>query len=124
MFAIVQTGGKQYKVAKGDTLELEKLDCEAGKNCDLKEILLVNDGSTTQVGMPFVEGAVVQVKVLDHNRGDKIRVFKMKPKKRYQKTFGHRQSLTTVEVIDIKVGKAKATPAKKAEKKEEEKAAA
>lgn len=122
MFAIIETGGKQYKVAKGDTLEVEKLDAEEGKAVKIDNVLLVSDNTGTKVGAPTVSGAYVNAKVVNHKRGDKIKVFKMKAKKRYQKTQGHRQSLTTIEVTDIKLGSSKKAAPKaepKAEKKEE-----
>lgn len=101
MFAIVQTGGKQYKVAVGDKVVVEKLDVEAGKAVKLEEVLLVSDDGKTEVGMPFVAGAAVQAKVLAHGRGEKIEVFKMKAKKRYQVKQGHRQDETTLEITKI-----------------------
>ena len=102
MFAIVQTGGKQYKVSKGDQIAIEKLDTEAGKKVDFKEVLLTSDGKDTKIGKPFVEGAVVSAKVVDQIKDKKITVFKMKPKKRYQVKQGHRQQLTVVEITAIK----------------------
>jgi large subunit ribosomal protein L21 len=126
MFAIVQTGGKQYKVEKGQTLDIEKLEAEEGKTVNLDKVLLISDKTATKVGTPLVEGAYAVAKIVAHKRGDKILVFKMKAKKRYQKTQGHRQSLTTVEITDIKAsgGKKAAdapTPAKKETKIKEEK---
>ena len=105
MFAVIHTGGKQYKVAKGDTIEVETLaDATEGKTVDFKQVLLIEDGKDTKIGTPIVEGATVKGKVLAEKRADKIRVFKMKPKKRYQKTQGHRQDLIQVEITDIKAG--------------------
>jgi large subunit ribosomal protein L21 len=101
MFAVINTGGKQYKVSKGDQIVVEKLDVEEGKKLDISEVLLVSDGKETKVGTPFVPGAKVTAKVVSHQRGEKIRVFKMKPKKRYQRTQGHRQSETTLEIVSI-----------------------
>jgi large subunit ribosomal protein L21 len=122
MFAIVQTGGKQYKVSKGDTLDIEKLDVESGKKVNLDKVLLVSDKTATKVGTPLVDGAYAVAKIVEHKRGDKIKVFKMKAKKRYQKTQGHRQSLTTIEIVEIKAsGGAKAAPKAKAEKPAEAK---
>lgn len=102
MFAIIATGGKQYKVEKGMKLEVEKLDAEEGKTVKFEEVLLVEDGGKTSVGTPTVKGASVSAKVLSQKRGEKIVVFKMKAKKRYQKTQGHRQSLTELEITEIK----------------------
>ena len=93
MFAIIETGGKQYKVEKGQFVEIEKLDLEAGKEVVFDKVLLVGDDNSTNVGTPYVMGSKVSGKVVEHGKGDKIKVFKMKPKKRYQKTQGHRQPL-------------------------------
>ncbi len=113
MFAIVQTGGKQYKVSKGDTLDVERVAVEAGKSFNIENILLISDKTATKVGTPLVDGAYAVAKVVEHKRGEKVVVFKMKPKKRYQKTQGHRQELTTIEITDIKASGGKKTTAKK-----------
>ena len=103
MYAVVETGGKQYRVKVGDTINVEKLDAEAGDEVTLDRVLLVgNDGETT-VGRPVVEGASVVASVDGQTKGDKIRIFKMRAKKRYRKTIGHRQKLTTITVKDIVV---------------------
>jgi len=102
MFAVIETGGKQYKVEKGQTLEIETIDGEEGKEVNFDKILLLGDKSDTKVGAPTVSGALVKGKIIEHKRGKKITVFKMKAKKRYQKTQGHRQNLTVVEITDIK----------------------
>ena len=102
MFAIIETGGKQYKVEKGTTLEIEKLPEEAGKAVTFEQVLLTSDGKTTKVGKPFVPGARVTGKLLEQKRGKKIIVFKKKPKKRYERKQGHRQDLTVVEITEIK----------------------
>lgn len=115
MFAIVQTGGKQYKVAQGDVVEVEKIEAKEGDNVVLDKVLLITDGTSTQIGSPLLN-SVVEAKVLAHFKGDKIRVFKMKAKKRYQKTQGHRQQLTRLEITGIKESKG---ATKKASKKEE-----
>lgn len=119
-------GGKQYKVHEKDELEVEKIDVEEGKNVKVKEVLLVaeEDGKTVKIGTPFVAGAHVECKVIEHGRGEKIKVFKMKPKKRYSKMQGHRQDYTKLKVLKISAVAKKATAAKKAEKpadKKEEK---
>ncbi len=101
MFAIIETGGKQYKVEKGMKLEIERLEGKEGDSITFDSVLLTND-KETKVGNPEVKGASVKAKIIEHKRGDKIVVFKMKPKKRYQKTQGHRQELTTIEITDIK----------------------
>jgi len=124
MFAIAEIKGHQYKVSEGDKLLISRVaDAKEGEKIKFDEVLLVSDKDVT-VGMPFISGAYIEVKVLEEVKGDKIRVFKMKPKKRYRKTQGHRQKYTEVEVVKIatKGGSAKATPkaaAKPAAKKEE-----
>jgi large subunit ribosomal protein L21 len=102
MLAVIETGGKQYKVEKGTVLEIEKLPEEAGKTVTFDQVLLVSDGKTNKVGTPFVAGAKVTGKVLDQTKADKIIVFKKKPKKRYERTQGHRQQLTVVEITEVK----------------------
>ncbi len=103
MYAIIQTGGKQYKVAKGDVIEVEKLEQEPGAEVVFGEVLAVagEDGKFI-VGTPRVEGASVTGKVLDQFRAKKIVVFKMKRRKGYRRTKGHRQSLTRVEIGEIR----------------------
>lgn len=102
MFAVIQTGAKQYKVEKGTQIAVEKLDAKEGSEITLENVLLVDDKGNTKVGTPLVEGASVKAKVLEQGKADKIKVFKMKPKKRYQKTQGHRQMQTVLEITDIK----------------------
>jgi len=119
MFAIVETGGSQYKVEKGTTIEVNRMEGTEGSSVTLDQVLMVD----TNVGTPTVPGASVTAKIVAHKRGDKIVVFKMKAKKRYQKTQGHRQELTTLEITDIKAsGTAKKTTPKKVEAKVEAKA--
>jgi len=102
-FAIIKTGGKQYKVAEGDKVLIEKLDLEEGKELDFKEILLTANGKTenAKVGQPLVEGAKVHAKVLEQGRADKKIVFKYHSKTRYKKKKGHRQPFTKVEILKI-----------------------
>ena len=104
MFAVIHIGGKQYKVRENDELEIEKLGLEEGKTLEMGEVLMLSedDGKDMKIGDPFVSGAKVTLKVLEHGKGEKIRVFKMKPKKRYSKTQGHRQLYTKVQVSKIK----------------------
>jgi len=104
MFAIIQTGAKQYKVEKGTVLDIERLDAEEGKTIKTENVLLVEDKGKTSIGTPLIKGATVSMKIVEHKRADKIKVYKMKSKKRYQKTQGHRQEITTIEITDIKVG--------------------
>ena len=103
MYAIILTGGKQYKVAKGDVIEVEKLAGETGAEVKFDEVLAVaGDDGKLNVGTPRVAGASVTGKVLDQFRAKKIVVFKMKRRKGYRRTHGHRQSLTRVEIGEIK----------------------
>ena len=103
MYAVILTGGKQYKVAKGDVIEVEKLDQEVGSEVTFGEVLAVaGEDGKLNVGTPRVEGASVSGKVTDQFRAKKIVVFKMKRRKGYRRTHGHRQSLTRVEIGEIK----------------------
>ena len=102
MYAVVETGGKQYRVAAGDKLEIEKLPVEAGQPYTFDKVLMVNNDGTVQVGAPTVEGASVDAAVVEHIRGDKVVAFKFKRRKGYRKKKGHRQSLSVVEIKGIK----------------------
>jgi large subunit ribosomal protein L21 len=101
MYAIIKTGGHQYKVAVGDQLDVEKLPVEAGEQVELAEVLMVSGDEGVQVGSPTVTGARVTATVVDHHRGEKIIVFKYKPKKRYRRKMGHRQDLTRLSITGI-----------------------
>lgn len=102
MFVIVEIAGKQFKVSKGDILEVPKLkNNQEGDKVKLETVLLRWENETPQVGRPYVEGALVQMKVLSHEKAEKIRIFKKKSKKRYERTQGHRQQYTKVEVIEV-----------------------
>ena len=103
MHAIIETGGKQYKVAEGDTLFIEKLPVEAGEAVTFDKVLAVIDGDNLTVGTPVVEGAKVDASVVKNGKGKKIMVFKYKPKKGYRKRQGHRQPYTKVEIGKISV---------------------
>ena len=96
--AIIVTGGKQYRVAEGDVIFVEKIDAEEGASVTFDKVLAVIDGDNASFGAPYVEGASVSGKVVKQGRGKKIRVYKMKPKKGYRKTQGHRQPYTKVEI--------------------------
>lgn len=100
-FAIVQTGGKQHRVEPGKVIEVEKLPIEEGETVELTEVLLVSDDSGVRYGRPLVEGARVTGKVVKQARGPKIIVFKYKPKVRYRRKTGHRQSVTRIAIQDI-----------------------
>ena len=101
MQAIIVTGGKQYSVAEGDTLFIEKLDVEAGEEVTFEQVLALVDGENTRFGAPVVEGAKVEAKVVKNGKGKKIRVFKYKSKKGYHKRQGHRQPYTKVEITKV-----------------------
>jgi len=99
MFAIVEAGGKQYRVAEGDVLRLEKLDAEAGSTVELPVLLL--GGDSVKVGAPRVDGASVTAEVIAHGRGDKLHVYKFKAKSNYRRHIGHRQSFTEVRIVSV-----------------------
>ena len=101
MYAVIQTGGKQYRVANGDVITVEKLEGDAGATLAIEPVLMVNDGKATQVGVPVVEGASVTAEVVEQTRGKKIIVFKKKRRQGYRRTMGHRQELTVLRVLDV-----------------------
>lgn len=101
MFAIIRTGGKQYRVAKDDKLEIEKLDVKDGDSVDF-DVLFMSDGKTIKTGEPLVSGATVKAKVLGEVRGPKITIFKKKRRQNYRRKKGHRQDLTLIQITDIK----------------------
>lgn len=101
MYAVLETGSKQYRVTAGDTLKIERLPIEAGKPVKFDRVLLVNADGKVTVGAPTVTGATVEADVVEHIRGDKVVTFKMKRRKGYHKTIGHRQELTVVKVKEI-----------------------
>ena len=103
MHAIIETGGKQYKVAEGDTLFIEKLPVEAGEAVTFDKVLAVIDGDNVTVGTPVVEGAKVDASVVKNGKGKKIRIFKYNPKKGYRRRQGHRQPYTKVTIGKISV---------------------
>lgn len=101
MFAIVETGGKQYKVTPGDVIRVEKLDAEVGSEVILDRVLLIANDEDIKVGTPVVDGAKAVAKVVSHGKGKKIRIFKYKPKKNYRKRQGHRQPYTELSIEKI-----------------------
>ncbi len=103
VYAIVESGGKQYKVSQGDVIRLEKLVAEPGKKVKLDQVLAVGDEKKLQVGTPYVDKASVTAKVLEHGKARKIIVFKYKAKKNYRRKQGHRQPFTKVVIEDISV---------------------
>lgn len=103
MYAVIRTGGKQYRVATNQVIEVEKLDAEAGSTVELSEVLMVGEGDNATVGSPLVEGASVTATVLEQGKGPKLIVFKKRRRKNYRRKTGHRQKLTVLRVTDIKV---------------------
>ncbi len=131
MYAVIETGGKQYRVEVGTVLEVELLDVEPGQSITLDRVLLVADGAESAVGTPIVDGAAVEAEVVGATRGDKVIAFKYQPKARRRVKKGHRQNLTVLRISDIRLGgrsaaedEAKAAPSKADEKKLLEEAAA
>jgi large subunit ribosomal protein L21 len=102
MYAVLETGGKQYRVTAGDTLEVERLTVEAGQPVTFDRVLLINADGKLSVGTPTVASASVIADVVEHKRGDKVIAFKMKRRKGYHRTVGHRQELTVVKIKEIK----------------------
>jgi large subunit ribosomal protein L21 len=102
MYAVIKTGGQQFRVTKGDKLSVQKLDAEAGKTVTLGDVMMINDGKTAKVGTPLVSGAKVTAKVVEQTRGEKVVIFKKKRRQNYRRTKGHRQQLTVIEITDIK----------------------
>ncbi len=103
MYAVVKTGGKQYKVTPGEVLKVEKLNAEVGSELELPDVLMVIKDDDIQVGTPVIENASVKAKVLEHGKAKKVIVFKKKRRKGYKKKRGHRQHFTTIEIQDIVV---------------------
>ncbi|HYD32786.1 MAG TPA: 50S ribosomal protein L21 [Azospirillaceae bacterium] len=101
MFAVIRTGGKQYKVANGDVIRVEKLEVEPGATIQLDDVLMVSDGGDARIGTPVVAGASVTAEVVKQDRGPKIIVFKKKRRQNYRRKNGHRQDLTVLKITGI-----------------------
>jgi len=101
MYAVIKTGGKQYRVAAGEKLKIDQLPAGVGAEIVLDQVLLVADGDNLKMGRPLVSGASVQAKVLAQGRHDKVRIFKLRRRKHYQKHQGHRQNFTEIEITGI-----------------------
>lgn len=101
MYAVIKTGGKQYRVSIGEKLRVERFAADIGVELLLQEVLAVVEGEDVKVGSPLLAGAQVKAKVISHGRGDKIRIFKLRRRKHYQKHQGHRQNFTEVEITGI-----------------------
>ena len=104
MYAIIKSGGKQYRVKAGEQVRVEALAAEVGSSVSLEEVLLVGTGDGVKVGAPLVSSAKVRATVVAHGRGDKVKIFKLRRRKHYQKTQGHRQSYTEIRIDDIVQG--------------------
>ena len=114
MYAVLKTGGTQYKVSQNDVIIVERLGGESGAKINLDKDLMIGEGDNTTVGTPIIDGALVAAEILEHKRGDKITVFKKKRRKNYRRTMGHRQELTVLRITDILAAGEKKPAAKKA----------
>jgi large subunit ribosomal protein L21 len=101
MYAVFQSGGKQHRVAVGQTLRLEKLDCETGASTDFDKVLMIADGENINVGAPYVANGTVTAEILTHGRGDKVKIVKFRRRKHSRKSQGHRQWFTEVKITAI-----------------------
>ena len=101
MYAVIKTGGKQYRVSAGEKLRIEQIAADVGAEIVLNEVLVVADGDDLKMGTPVVSGAAVTAKVVSQGRGDKVRIFKMRRRKHYRKSQGHRQNYTEIEIVGI-----------------------
>lgn len=117
MYAVIKTGGKQYRVTAGEKLKVEKLLGDVGSSVTIDQVLMVADGDNVTIGAPLIAGATVSATVLSHGRGDKVMIFKFRRRKHYRKTQGHRQSYTEIQIGDILAsGASKPAKAAKASK--------
>lgn len=101
MFAVILTGGKQYRVSAGDILNVEKLDADIGAQIEFDKVLLINNDADTKIGAPYVDNAKVKAEVLSHDRGEKVRIVKFRRRKHFLKQTGHRQDYTQVKITSI-----------------------
>jgi len=101
MYAVIRTGGKQYRVSAGEALRVEKIDAQAGAEIVLDEVLMVGEGDDVTIGAPLIAGASVKATILSQGKGDKVRIFKMRRRKHYRKTQGHRQPYTEIRIDSI-----------------------
>jgi ribosomal protein L21 len=102
MYAVIRTGGKQYRVKVGDTVKVEKLEAEAGKTIELTDVLMLVDGDRISVGNPYLQGANVKARVSSHGRGRKVKIVKFRRRKHHRKQMGHRQAYTELSILEIK----------------------
>ena len=101
MYAVIKTGGKQYRVVAGEKIKVEQIPADVGAEITLDQVLMVGEGESVKIGTPLVSGATVTAKVISHGRHDKVRIFKMRRRKHYQKRQGHRQNYTELEISGI-----------------------
>ena len=101
MYAVIKTGGKQYRVSAGEKLKIERIAADVGQEIVLDQVLLVADGDALKMGAPLVAGAQVKARVLEHGRGEKVRIFKLNRRKHYRRSQGHRQNYTEIEILGI-----------------------
>ena len=101
MYAVVKTGGKQYRVSAGEKLKVEQIAADVGAEIVLNDVLMLANGEDITMGAPIVSGAAVTARVVSHGRGDKVRIYKMRRRKHYRKTQGHRQNYTEIEIVGI-----------------------
>ena len=101
MYAVIKTGGKQYRVSAGEKLKVEQLAADIGSEIVLNEVLLLSNGENITMGAPLINGATVTAKVVAHGRGEKVNIFKMRRRKHYRKSQGHRQNYTEIEILGI-----------------------
>lgn len=101
MYAVIRTGGKQYRVSRGETLRIETLDANAGDSIEFDQVLMVGEGESVKIGTPLVEGGKVTATVKAHGRGDKVEIIKFRRRKHHMKRMGHRQNFTEVEITGI-----------------------
>ncbi len=104
MYAVIKAGGKQYRVKSGEQLRVELMTADVGASVSFDEVLMVGEGDTAKVGAPLVPGAVVKATVVAHGRGDKVHIFKLRRRKHFQKSQGHRQSYTDVRIDEVVAG--------------------
>lgn len=122
MYAVIRSGGKQYKVSKDDIISVEKLTAEAGDKISINEVLMISEKDNLILGDPIIKGATVNAEVLEQTRAKKIIVFKKKRRHNYRRKNGHQQNLTTLKIVDIKATASKKAAAKNEEASKEKKA--
>jgi len=101
MYAVIKTGGKQYRVAAGEKIKVEQIPADVGSQITLDQVLMVGEGESVKIGTPVIAGATVTASVLSHGRHDKVKIFKMRRRKHYQKHQGHRQNYTEIRIEAI-----------------------